>query len=239
MTTQLITYQRGHKSEQLCPYCNKELIYAVTPQGAETEVCYDPACEEKVYIEFMKKSPEKVLYRQGVFGDYLGCTLNNFKTKDDLMIAKCREFVADPKYGLVLIGNTGTGKTHLAAAVTRGIAQTGIRTLYFRSTLDIIREIKDSYNEDSRFTELELTKKYSNADFLVIDDLGSEKHTEWSAQTLYSVIEDRIKEARPTVITTNLSLGEIASQISKRIASRLAMYTVIKITMPDYRMRRV
>ncbi len=237
MTTQLISLKRGHKSDRLCPYCDKELVYAVTQKGVETEVCFDPACMEKVYRAFMQRRSETVLYRQGVFGDYVRCTFENFEHGTSICDA-CRDFAADPRYGLVLIGDTGTGKTHLAAAVTRAIAQKGVRRFYFRSTLDIIREIKDSYNEDSRFTELELTKKYSNADFLVIDDLGSEKHTEWSAQTLYSLIEDRIKEAKPTVITTNLSLGTIADQISKRVASRLARYTVIKITMPDYRMRR-
>ena len=80
MNTQLISLKRGHKSDQLCPCCNKELVYAVTQKGVETEVCYNPDCMEKAYIEHMKKCPEKVLYRQGVFSDYLGCTFENFET---------------------------------------------------------------------------------------------------------------------------------------------------------------
>jgi DNA replication protein DnaC len=75
-------------------------------------------------------------------------------------------------------------------------------------------------------------------DLLVLDDLGAEKTTEFAITTLYIIIDRRIRDAKRTIITTNLSLKEIEDKLDARIASRLSGMQNVKISMPDYRKKR-
>jgi len=75
-------------------------------------------------------------------------------------------------------------------------------------------------------------------DFLIIDDLGAEKSTEFSITTLYIILDRRIRELKTTIITTNLSMSQIEEHLGARIASRLSEMKNIKINMPDHRKRR-
>ena len=71
-------------------------------------------------------------------------------------------------------------------------------------------------------TEQDVLDKYSKCDLLLLDDLGSEKVSDFTIQSLYLVIDRRNRDLRPTIVTTNLSLEEIETQIDARMASRLA-----------------
>ena len=72
-----------------------------------------------------------------------------------------------------------------------------------------------------------------------LDDLGVEKPTEWAKKTLNYIIYERDNNFKPTIITANLSLDDIANQIDKRISSRIAgMGQVIRVQGPDWRLKR-
>jgi len=95
------------------------------------------------------------------------------------------------------------------------------------------------FNDDREpETEEEIVNFYSDMDFLIIDDLGAEKSTEFSITTLYIILDRRIRELKTTIITTNLSMSQIEEHLGARIASRLSEMKNIKINMPDHRKRR-
>ena len=87
-------------------------------------------------------------------------------------------------------------------------------------------------------TEEDVINKYVYEPILILDDLGSEKTTDFSTSILNIIIDERINNLKKTIITTNLSLQEIENHIDARIASRLSAMKNIKINMPDYRKKR-
>jgi len=148
---------------------------------------------------------------------------------------------------------TSTGKTHLLAAIMRNkIISTECRIIedetftvyenpqieeypYFISIPDLLLRIRASFKDDST-TEEEIIDRFSSVGILMLDDIGSEKPTEWVLQTLYLIIDHRYREMKETYITSNLSLDELSNRLSDRIASRIAgMCKIMKLKGKDKR----
>lgn len=105
--------------------------------------------------------------------------------------------------GLLLTGDTGLGKTHLAVSVLREIvSMKGVRGQFW-DFQQLIREIKSSYDPETKTTELQVLSPVIETDVLVLDDLGAWRITDWMNDTLFQIINSRYLARRPTVITTN------------------------------------
>ena len=91
---------------------------------------------------------------------------------------------------------------------------------------------------DTHFGD-ERIRKYENADLLIIDDLGTELTNSFVSSQLFSCLNNRHMRKKPTIITTNLSLGELRDRYSDRIFSRITSnYDVCKLTGRDIRMQK-
>ncbi|MDR0918969.1 MAG: ATP-binding protein, partial [Oscillospiraceae bacterium] len=116
---------------------------------------------------------------------------------------------------IFMVGFTGLGKTHLSLAITNVVAKKGY-CLIFGSISEQIRIIenehfnKNGYNGDT-------LKELLDTDFLILDDLGTEFKTEFNENTLYEVINTRINNKKPTIISTNLTIEEIQYRYNTRI----------------------
>ena len=150
---------------------------------------------------------------------------------------------------ILFTGKTGCGKTHLAVAIVRELVnRSAVYDVKFITAPELLLEIRATfrpsahkYDDGGRCeadTEQDILDKYSKCELLVLDDLGAEKVSDFTIQSLYLVIDRRNRDLRPTIVTTNLSLEEIETQIDARMASRLADMKVVKLTMPDYRKKR-
>lgn len=144
-----------------------------------------------------------------------------------------------PSESVFITGTAGTGKTFLAAAILRaGLDVPTRRTVRMVGVPELLLKIQASFGERATKTSDEILDAYSDASTLVLDDLGAERTTEWALQTLYVLINRRWESEKQTIITSNLSLDELTSRLSDRIASRIAgMCRVIALSGRDRRIQ--
>lgn len=165
---------------------------------------------------------------------YQQCELSNFDTgisshrQAHQKITRFIEQFPVVDRGLLLHGDHGVGKTHLAVALLKDVIRLkGARGLFYE-TRDLLKLVRDTYTTQSEATELEVLRPVFEAELLVLDDIGSEKKSEWVEETLGLVINTRYSERRVTVITTNLQdltddthPNSIMFKLGGRIRSRL------------------
>lgn len=135
--------------------------------------------------------------------------------------------------GVYLWGPVGTGKTYALYAMRERIHQMSI-TVRLHSAPEMFDMIRDDYQHKDSFN---LDRILANRGILMIDDLGAEKPSEWVTETMFKIINKRYEEVLPTIITSNLDLGELVPRFGDRIASRIAeMCDVVKLDGNDRRL---
>ena len=140
---------------------------------------------------------------------------------------------------LLLIGSTGTGKTHISTAIAKTIISQGFDVLY-DSAQNIISDYEtDRFRSGYGQTE-QISEKYVECDLLIIDDLGTEFTNQFSISVLYNLLNTRLNKGLSTIISTNLSAQELASKYEGRIYSRMigTGYTVLRFEGNDHRVAR-
>jgi DNA replication protein DnaC len=164
---------------------------------------------------------------------------------DPALTREIRVFVRDVNpnldkgRGLWLFGDVGTGKTSLAMLVSKAALEAG-RSVAIYSMPRLLSDIKETYEDKSERSYMELFERLVGVDLLHIDDLGAEKRTDWVLEQLYSIINERWQEQRSIIVTTNLvDVDELREQIGPRTVSRLhEMCDLIPIMGRDRRMQQ-
>jgi len=163
---------------------------------------------------------------------------------DPTLTREIRSFVRaidgnlDKGKGLWLFGDVGTGKTSLAMLVSKAALEAG-RSVAIYSMPRLLSDIKETYEDRSETSYMQLFERLVGVDLLHIDDLGAEKRTDWVLEQLYSIINERWQEQRSVIVTTNLiDVDELRDQIGPRTVSRLhEMCDLIPIMGRDRRMQ--
>jgi DNA replication protein DnaC len=150
------------------------------------------------------------------------------------------DFARNPEGWLVFMGETGCGKTHLAAAIVNHRYEVGKPAL-FVVVPDFLDHLRSAFNPDSKVSYDELFESVKTAPVLVLDDFGEQSTNPWVREKLYQLINYRYNSRLPTVITTRLSLDEIMTEVDSSISSRLVDRTIsvtFAIIASDFRNER-
>lgn len=127
-----------------------------------------------------------------------------------LHYVKCGEFKT-----LVMIGNAGTGKTHLACAI---IKETGGQ---YRTAPDIVEELRRAKSFTAAETEAQIINYYSRVPLLVIDEIGRGIVAADEKYMLYMIINARYNTRKPTILISNFNKSEFLQYIGVAAADRL------------------
>lgn len=159
------------------------------------------------------------------------------REKMEQILAFCKEYAGDfdtDNGSVLMIGQTGLGKTHLSLAIAGEVIKKGYSVLYnsAQNIFNTLQKERFGKNDQNGAYEAMLLE----CDLLVMDDLGAEFSTQFTNAALYNIINTRINSGLPTIISTNLSLVEIENMYSQRISSRLlGEYAVLKFIGADIR----
>lgn len=139
---------------------------------------------------------------------------------------------------LALVGPVDVGKSHLAVAICRRWLARGKPARYVMVPL-MLEELRASYNREGDYDRL--MGFLLNVPLLVLDDLGTQKPTDWAVEKLTLVVDYRYVNGLHLVVTTNRSLDDLPGDPEHRIGSRLLrapFARVVDIDAPEYRLRR-
>lgn len=147
--------------------------------------------------------------------------------------------------GAYLFGKPGRGKTYAAACAVRLWTEYFFpgrkRSAWLVQSKRLLDQIKRDYDEREDYASM----RACNASLLVLDDLGAERVTDWSKETLESILDHRLSHGLPTIVTSNYKIGDIAARWGgvdgERIASRLAGMCggkAIEVSGNDMRLRQ-
>lgn len=166
--------------------------------------------EEQRRKRAMKERVEKLLGKSGIKKRFQQRTFPNFRQDT---AGRKRAYTTAKEYadnfalhqargdGLYIEGTNGTGKTHLAAAIALQLISEGIPVIC-KTSADLLLDIKTSFDKEGA-REKDVLDVYKQVDLLIIDDLGKEQCSDWSMSTLYSILNDRYEDMKPTIVTTN------------------------------------
>lgn len=157
--------------------------------------------EHKMHTDF--RIPKR--YMKASLSDIPKMNFDNMKEKD-----------------LYIFGPSGTGKTHLAVSLIKEYIKDSQMSCLFTTLDELLTSFRDSYNNKHIVSESELYKKYNeDIHVLVIDDIGSQRLTDWGISVLNAIVNTRYNNCVITIWTSNMNPDVLYEYVGDRIASRI------------------
>lgn len=195
-------------------------------------------------IEQRRAEFERRSVQSGLPPRYRRCRFETFEPVrgTEMALKACQDyaerFSAETERGLYLVGGVGSGKTHLAVATVQRIIDRGYQGR-FLLVPEWLREVRQAFGA-SPDEQRALAEAFSFPGLLIVDDLGSEKATEWVEEQLYLGINHRYTHLLPTIFTSNLGPADLEARLGQRIVSRIIeMCDGVLVDAPDYRKRKL
>lgn len=216
----------GDRTEEYCLLCNKEQIEWENKQLAlETEIAKKKRITSDVLYED-SILPDKTLYRTS-FDKYIATEPEQINNKK-ICLEAVERIKNGQSFNIILQGNKGAGKSHLAYSILNSLNESGKTSSLFVAVDEMLRLIRSSFQDkESKYTEHYFVKLLSEVDYLALDDLGAEtgaittdkEASNFVQRILYGVMNAR--QGKVTITTTNLSSPSLKQIYDEKLISRL------------------
>ncbi len=206
-----------------CKRCQWEALHTAPRDSAVHAAARDQAQAERKAAALMAA---------GVTPRFAGATFDGYiaETNEQRQaLAKCREYAEQfPVHfragrSLLLTGNVGCGKTHLASAIVRTVVADHCRALIIPAS-DIISIARASMAPGSGYSDRDVVLHLGNLNLLVIDEVGCQKGSDYELGLLHAIIDRRYQAVLPTVLISNLSVDGLKAYIGDRALDRLRQH---------------
>lgn len=242
-----------HNKLKICEFCSKELnpigldfLYEnISPDVLEYERCTctkaqeywkekDNQKNEAEKRKYFREIINKVYKKSYIEEKFQNMNFQNFDihSGNEIAIKVAKDYANKcvtkiQSNGLIITGKSGIGKTHLAASIANKLIENEQIVLMGRLTT-LLDAIKETFG-DSTKSESELIELYSNVDMMIIDDLGTEKISNWALEKIYTIIENRNENGLPIIITTRFDKCGLIERFSQSQDEQLADAVISKL----------
>lgn len=162
---------------------------------------------------------------------YMNCDFDNYIVEtpaQQTVLDVCRDYAehfGDPARAgacLIMCGNSGTGKNHLATAITRAVLAMG-RSVLHTTAYDVIARIRQTWQQrgTENSTELEVIRAFADVNLLILDEVGKTFGSDGERVHLFEVIDQRYRNLKPTIILSNEDAGGIERYLGTPAFDRL------------------
>ncbi|GBC88948.1 Primosomal protein DnaI [bacterium HR13] len=205
---------------EICPICGGT---GFVDKGRTVEIC---SCR------FQARDISKYLHIPPRFAD---AEFENYKPvspsqREALSVCMSYAYSFDPAEGkgLTLLGPPHMGKTHLAVSILKSVyRQKEIRGLFF-DTKDMLFKLRSVMEDNEKYTKL--VNILLKTPLLVLDDLGSERLSDWQREIITHIISYRYNHMKSTIITTNYALRKTdEKEVAQTLEERLSEAVVSRI----------
>lgn len=221
--------------------CRKTLDFIKNKLIEELKMAFCLSKEEKPNLEWIPwensicplGETQKLTLSYKIPTRFKEANFGNCEKISPALIEFAREWIKKPT-SMFIYGNLGRGKSHFAFAIIREMVEWGAvdyPEICYGPELDSL--LLEAIKSDSG--DYGTIKKYCNADGLLIDDFGRETDSDRMRRQYFDIINSRYQWMRPTIITSNFTLDEIAKKFDPAIASRMQEWAMIEIKGPDLR----
>ncbi len=202
--------------------------------------CHLELLKQLAFEQLCKKSPLKLSSFDDFSLEYYADNRENY----DIMCRNfgfCRNYAESfdlNSFSILMMGETGLGKTHLSLSVAGEVLKKGYGVVY-GSVQNLFANIEKEHFGRSDDSDGTTEKMLLDCDLLILDDLGAEFTTNFTVATLNNILNTRLLESKPTIISTNLTLGELQKRYSERITSRIiGEYRILSFKGNDIRQKK-
>jgi len=212
-------YSKRHEGPSGCPMCAEV-------RQREQDKIDQLAQRDKFATEALQRKLGSALipyrFKDRSFDGYTATSPQQVKA-----LSVCREYAEnfqshyDAGRCLLLLGNAGTGKTHLAAAIANHIMLNSAATAVYRTLGGILQYIKGSYDKATDYSEAEAFAGLITPSLLIIDEIGATKPTEFELASLFQIINGRYEQQLPTIVISNLPSKDLPGAMGDRCVDRL------------------
>ncbi len=194
----------------VCKSCAKEFMKQV---HVEHEAEKNQAVREKHFAGAMLPS------RHAESG------FKNYQVKNNgqqIALTQCSTFAKDINHGmnrsLIMVGRTGTGKTHLSCSVAKNVLNQRKYARYITSE-DMANEIANAWKKADD-SEASAIYRFTEYDLLILDEYGLHDRHENRLQLVHKVLYSRYDAKKATMLISNMTIEELKKDLGDRLWSR-------------------